>query len=93
MMRAPKDRMMRAGRDYGVREHQSRQPDVEYRVAKLSLGPGDLLVVKTEKPLTREAAERIREVLKQYLPNQKALVLEPGIDLAVLTADEIARRS
>lgn len=69
--------------------------DLEFHIAKLDLAPGDILVVKTDKPLTREAAQGIRETFKRIMPSgaNKTLIIEPGIELSKLTQSEIAERA
>lgn len=61
-------------------------PLPEFSIAKLDLGPNDILVVKSKTRLSREAANYMREILREQLaPGRKCLVLEGEIDLAVLT--------
>lgn len=68
--------------------------DREFLVAKLNLSPGDVLVVKFDVPLSSVAAVRVREQFQDKLPDGvKVLIIERGIDLSVLTFDEIQQRA
>jgi hypothetical protein len=67
--------------------------DIKFKIARLDLRPGDILVVKCSDLLTREATVHLHEVIQRIIPGQKALILEHGMDLAILTAAEIAERT
>jgi hypothetical protein len=68
--------------------------DLEFRIAKLEVKPGDVLVVKVDDHITRDRALIIQHKLQTRLPKGvKALVLDKGIDLSVLTFDEIQERA
>lgn len=56
-------------------------------VEHLALEPGDTLVFKYSKLLTRVEFEEIREQVQRVLPDTKVLVLEGGADVAVLRAE------
>jgi hypothetical protein len=62
--------------------------DVE--IGKLHLKPGDVLVVRTESRIPMQVSERIRDLVQPKLPSGvQCLVIDPGIDLSVLTRAEI----
>lgn len=65
--------------------------DLEYRIGKLVLGPGDFLVVKSDRRLTTEQLVRMRDSMKSALGamENKVLVVDVGIDLTVLTKAQI----
>lgn len=65
----------------------------EFHIARLDLRPGDVLVVKSRRPLSVQDCERIRQILKQEAVGHRVMVLDDGLDLAVLTAAEIVERA
>jgi hypothetical protein len=67
--------------------------DIEFKIARLDLRPGDILVVKCETKVTPEMARRMQEVITQVARGNRALILEKGTDLSILTAAEIEARS
>lgn len=64
--------------------------ELEYRIGKLELKTGDVLIVKHDGHLTAEQAERVRRTFKLLVQNSKVFVIDRGTDLSVLTAAEIA---
>src|SRR3954463_10114530 len=65
----------------------------EFEIAKLSLSPGDVLVIKTKFALTQDLGRRIHDhVMKILQPGVRALVLPPDTDLSVLTKADIDTR-
>lgn len=67
--------------------------DIEFKIARLDLRPGDILVVKCETKLTADMARRMQEVITRVTRGHRTLILEKGTDLAILTAAEIEARS
>lgn len=67
--------------------------NLEFRIAKLSLDPGDVLVVKVDKIITAEVAAMIKKQVFEATGNRRVLVLDKNIDLAVLTSSEIEARA
>lgn len=67
--------------------------DIEFKICRLDLRSGDVLVVKIDVILSAETAHRIHEVINKATRGHKALILERGMDLAVLTAAEIEART
>ena len=65
----------------------------EFKIARLDLRPGDILVVKSPDILSHEQVQFISRLLKEECPNHRVMVLSSGMDLAVLTKAEIAERS
>ena len=59
-------------------------------VAKLSLQPGDALVLKTKRPLTADQAQRLREQWERVAVRFGviAVVLDNGFELEVLTKEK-----
>lgn len=67
--------------------------DLEFRIARLDLRPGDVLVVKVNGPaISGETATAVRRMVNVTIPDHKVLVLDERLDLAVLTQAEIAAR-
>ncbi|MDP3327178.1 hypothetical protein [Parvibaculum sp.] len=67
---------------------------MEYRIGKLAMAPGDVLVVRMNSYPTRGDAEAIRGYFVRAIPRGcKVLVIPVGIDLSVLTRDEIESRT
>jgi hypothetical protein len=57
--------------------------DVE--IAKLSLAPGDVLVVRVAQHISPDTQRRIKAYIEPMLPHEnKVLIIEPGVDLSVV---------
>jgi hypothetical protein len=68
--------------------------DLEYRIARLALHPGDIVIVKVAGRLSDDASRRIVHHVKRCCGDrQRVLVVEDGIDLSILTAAEIEARA
>lgn len=67
--------------------------DLQFKIARLELRPGDILVVRAPMRLPSETVARLRDMVRQAAPNVRAMVLDAGLDLSVLTAAEIAERA
>lgn len=68
--------------------------DWEYKVGKLHLEPGDILVLKINTRMINEAhMERIRENAKMLFGDHanKIMVLDENVDISVLTRAEIEK--
>lgn len=66
--------------------------DIE--VAKLKLAPGDILVARADRPITAQQADRLREGMKRVLPDGvKCMVIDPRLELSVLTRAEIEAKA
>jgi hypothetical protein len=61
-----------------------------WQIGKMNLEPSDVLVFKTNRILSKEQADRLREIAKVAIPGIKALVLEDGLDLSVLSGAQKA---
>lgn len=67
--------------------------EFRYRVGRLQLTPGDVLVVKVDHPISPEAAARIRQYVDDATPSgTRTIVIDASIDLSVLTKTEIDER-
>lgn len=64
--------------------------DLEYRIARLVLRPGDMLVIKIPHALSREQLEQLRVDVERVIGKVPCLILNHDVDLAVLTSAEIA---
>ncbi|SHJ71170.1 hypothetical protein SAMN05444159_1290 [Bradyrhizobium lablabi] len=67
--------------------------DIKFKIARLDLRPGDILVLKLKDRIPRDAVDSFRKTLRAVTGGHKCLVLENGADLAILTAAEIEARS
>jgi hypothetical protein len=66
--------------------------DLEYRIGKLELKPGDRLLAKFDANLSHDQVECIRANLADVIPDGvKILVLDKSVDLSVMTSDEVER--
>lgn len=64
-----------------------------FEIGKLQLKDGDVLVVKTDRPMSHDATERVRKHLKSLLPRDVTImIIDQGVDLSVLTRTEIEER-
>jgi len=53
-------------------------------VQRLTLKPGDVLVLSVEGAISMECAERIKSYMTDVLPDHKVIVLGDGIKIGVL---------
>jgi len=62
------------------------RPEVtaEWEVAKLDLRPGDVIVFRVARNLTAEEADRIKTRCLLEFPENKCLVLAPGVDIEIV---------
>lgn len=67
--------------------------ELEFRIARLELRPGDILVAKAKIRLSVEQAERLRTILEPFVGERKVMVLDDSVDIAVLTREEIEARA
>lgn len=65
---------------------------IEYRIAKMQLAPGDVLVAKFDVgALSRDTSERAVEFFRGYVPEGvKVMVIDKGVELSILTQKDIA---
>lgn len=64
-----------------------------FEIGKLQLKDGDVLVVKTERPMSNDVTERVRKHLKGLLPRDvTVMIIDRGVELSVLTKTEIDER-
>jgi len=66
----------------------------EFNIARLELGPRDVLVVKTAYHISDEGVQSVKSyVASQANITNAVLVIQPDLDLAVLTRSEIEERT
>lgn len=66
----------------------------EFQIAKLRLAPGDVLVVRARGCISSAQARALHGALVPQLPpGTKAIVIDDGIDLSVMTRSEIEART
>jgi len=56
-----------------------------FEVASVNIKPGDVLVLKSKSFLSAYATEHILESLKEIFPRQRIVVLEDGLEFAVVS--------
>lgn len=62
-------------------------------IGKLQLTPGDVLVVKVDRPMSQDATDRVRKHLAGLLPQGvTTMIIDRGVSLSVLTKTEILER-
>jgi len=67
---------------------------VEYRIAKLELAPGDVLVVKAARASSVADLELVIKYVEPFVPADcKVLAIDGTVDLSVLTRAEIESRT
>jgi hypothetical protein len=59
------------------------------RVRILSVRPGDVLVLKTDRALSEEETHLAREILQREFPGHRGIILDDGAELEVVRAEEI----
>lgn len=60
-----------------------KKPELVGEVKRLSVRPGDHLVLNASERLTSEVVERIRGQFEGLFPGTKLIVLSPGMELSV----------
>lgn len=64
-----------------------------FEIGKLQLKDGDVLVVKTDRPMSHDVTEKVRKHLKGLLPRDVTImIIDRGVELSVLTKTEIDQR-
>lgn len=67
---------------------------LQFKIEKLELKKGDVLVAKFGMRLSPEARQQVAAQLRTATPvGTKVLIIDPGIDLSVMTAADIAARA
>ncbi|MDB5358851.1 MAG: hypothetical protein JWO51_148 [Rhodospirillales bacterium] len=68
--------------------------DLQIQIARLELKPGDVLVISPTRQFTAEQAARCRNHVGTILnSSNRVMILDPGMDLTVLTREEIDART
>ena len=64
--------------------------DVEFAIAKLELGPSDILAIRSGRPLTSIIAAELRSQIEQRFGlHRRVLVLDPNFELTVVARDDV----
>jgi hypothetical protein len=66
-------------------------PSKDFSIAKLSLAPGDILVVKVHQRIAQETFNRISDYFSQQAPGHRVLILDRDLDLSVLTKADVEK--
>lgn len=65
---------------------------IEFQIAKLGLAPGDILVVRSLRPVPPESARHMREYISGIAPEGvEVVVIDSSIELSVLSGDELRK--
>ncbi len=66
------------------------QPEINWieELQVISLKPGDILVIKSNKILTTSIYENIKSYFKSHFPQNEVVIFEPGMDLGVILRKE-----
>jgi hypothetical protein len=64
--------------------------DLIQSLSVLSLQPGDIVVLKCQQHLSRDAVDHLREVLKPKLGDHEVMILDGGLDIGVLRKEAAA---
>lgn len=59
--------------------------DLEVRIGRLRLNPGDILVVKLASNMSMAQVRELTVTLKQFIPENRAMFIQDGMELQVLT--------
>jgi len=77
----------------GISRLEQNVSSFEFRIGRLDLRPGDVLVVKCSGVLSTEMAGRVARIMRERLPTTPIIIIDRQIDLAVLTKEEIEARA
>jgi hypothetical protein len=55
----------------------------------LSLKPGDVLVVSCDRHITADMGERLVDLVRRFVPDNKIMVLESGLTIGVLRSEDM----
>jgi hypothetical protein len=70
------------------------EAELPIQIAKLQLAPDDILVARFTRLVSQETCKRASDHIKRLLPpGVQVLVIDPSIDLSVLTRSEIESRA
>lgn len=57
----------------------------EFAISKMTLSPGDVIVLRYAKQLPSAVVDRLRKNISDALDGHKCIVLENGLDIGVLS--------
>jgi len=57
--------------------------EIESKIARLRLEPGDVLIVKTSWKLQGDQMKALRDRAKQFVPNNEVLLITENLDVNV----------
>jgi serine phosphatase RsbU (regulator of sigma subunit) len=60
----------------------------DYAVGKLTLNPGDIVVLSTDLLLDKDQCTALRDRGQEHFPDHKVVVLSAGIKLGVIRAED-----
>ena len=62
-----------------------------FAIGKLTLAPGDIVVLRTELMLDKEQATMLMERGKKYFPDNEVMLLSHGMDIAILSKEGVQK--
>lgn len=68
--------------------------NLEFRIAKLDVRPGDCVILKINALISTEIAEKLRDQVKDRLPKGITFfVADKSVDISILRREDIERQS
>ena len=58
-------------------------------IKKLVLSDGDIVVLRSEQEICKDAFARVNEAMKGLIPNNKVILLDSGIDISIISQAEL----
>jgi hypothetical protein len=56
----------------------------EFEIGVTRLGPGDVLVISTPRPVSTAAMDKLRQKVREKFPLNEVMVLEAGVQLEIV---------
>lgn len=79
------DHVVDAARGAGAALEIGAEPELPLEVRRVRLEPGDILVLKSKQRLSHEICTRLTEALKRDFPGVPIMILDPDMDLEVVS--------
>lgn len=68
------------------------EAQLPFALAKIEPKPGDVIIFKTDKVLTRDTAFHVRATIRHLIPHIQVIVADGGADVTLMPADELRKR-
>ena len=66
--------------------------DISFTIGKLELEAGDIVILKSPGRMTYDGATRLREAAREALRGHKCIILDGGMDIAVLKKADLEKK-